>query len=505
MFIRTVSIWLPMIFCLPPLCAHCATEIEELPGKVMEMTLPEAISLALRFNRSIQSAYMNRAIQRFDLRVAEDEFIPNLDLTGEASISRNEAKIFFDDKTSRSEEETINGDLSVILRERIPTGADFSFTWSGGYNKLDGTSSSERALDNSWTFNAVQPLLKGGGIGVNMTNLRIARLTEQSNIWSLKSQVIAIVTQVIGAYRSFLQAEKQLEISQASLERAKSLLEVNKMLIQSGRMAAVEIVQTEADVANREFSYQSSLNSLNNTRLTLLNLLALDTDLQVKPVETIEIEPIEPEPRECIALALDSQPQYLIEKLALRASELGLVVARNNLLPDLSVFFNFVRQDFFNKSSADSRTNNWAAGLSLSVPLYGDLTREQGYLSSKTSVQRQKLQVEQTEANIKTDVQGKVRDIKTALMQVQLSEQARKLAERKLRIEQDKLALGRSTNFQIVSFQNDLVSAQLNELNSKIAYLNALTALDAVLGTTLDTWKIRFRSEDPELERRLRD
>jgi len=489
--------------------AHGAAEDQEGRGSVIEMTLPEAIALALRSNIGIQSAYMDRAIQRFDLKVAEYEFIPKLDVTGRAGIFQGERTLIYDNGSIRSVDRDRSGDVSAILRERIPTGADFSFTWSRAYDRLDGRvgeeDSLERSLDDTWTFSAVQPLLRGAGIEVNTANLRISRLAEQSNIWSLKSQVIGVITRVIGAYRSFLQAEKQVEISKASLERARSLLDINRMLIESGRMASMEIVQTQADVANREYSYQTSLNSLNNARLAFLNLLALDTHIQVRPIETIRIDPMAPDPEQCVALALQNQPRYLIEMLAMKALELGLVVARNNRLPDLSFFFDYSRGDLHNRFNPDSRSDEWAVGLSLSFPVFGDLSREQGHLSSKTRVEKQKLQLLQAELDIRTAVLGKVRDIKTALLQVRLSEQARKLAAQKLQIEQDKLALGRSTNFQVVSFQNDLVAAEQNELDSKIAYLNALTALDETLGTTLDTWKIQFKSDDPETEERLAD
>ena len=52
--------------------------------------------------------------------------------------------------------------------------------------------------------------------------------------------------------------------------------------------------------------------------------------------------------------------------------------------------------------------------------------------------------------------------------------------------------MGRTSNFQMVRFQNDLVIAQNNELSNKISYLNSLTTLDQILGATLDTWQIKL-------------
>jgi hypothetical protein len=39
------------------------------------------------------------------------------------------------------------------------------------------------------------------------------------------------------------------------------------------------------------------------------------------------------------------------------------------------------------------------------------------------------------------------------------------------------------------------VDRQNAELNARVDYLNALTALDSVLGTTLDTWQIDYNKE----------
>ncbi|MEO1926720.1 MAG: TolC family protein, partial [Gammaproteobacteria bacterium] len=68
------------------------------------------------------------------------------------------------------------------------------------------------------------------------------------------------------------------------------------------------------------------------------------------------------------------------------------------------------------------------------------------------------------------------------------------LAEQTLFIENEKLRAGRSSNFELVSFQNSLVTAENSEVDAIIAYHNALTSLDEFLGTTLDTWGIEIQN-----------
>ena len=88
------------------------------------MTIQEAILLALRNNRTIESAYLDRVAQKFDLKVAEDEFIPNLDLTG--SINRNDTTV---ENVSRTGSVNDTGATGITLSEALPTGGTLSFRW----------------------------------------------------------------------------------------------------------------------------------------------------------------------------------------------------------------------------------------------------------------------------------------------------------------------------------------------------------------------------------------
>ena len=59
-------------------------------------------------------------------------------------------------------------------------------------------------------------------------------------------------------------------------------------------------------------------------------------------------------------------------------------------------------------------------------------------------------------------------------------------------LEKEKLRLGLSSNFRLVAFEEDLVSAQNSELDALIAYRAAIAALDRTLGMTLMHWNIEI-------------
>ena len=271
--------------------------------------------MALRNSRTIKNAYLDRVVQKFNLKVAEDEFIPNIYVDADLARSRRDSDSVSGGQNTTSTSETTTRDVYTTLTETIPTGADFSFVWSHSKFDSDADSSGLKSEDDigtgSWQVSVTQPLLKGGGIDVNMASLRKSRNQEQQNILSLKSTLITTVTQTILAYRSFLQANQQVEISKASLKRSKANLEVNKLLVETGRMPAMDIIQAQVDVANKEFSHQQILNQLDSARLNLINQLDIEKHTQIIPTETIRIDNVAPDLNTCTDLAFENQPDYL--------------------------------------------------------------------------------------------------------------------------------------------------------------------------------------------------
>jgi len=59
-------------------------------GEVMELTLAKAVALGLRGNRTIRSAYLQRISQRFDLKVAEEQFDPQFNVQGRYIVTQRD-------------------------------------------------------------------------------------------------------------------------------------------------------------------------------------------------------------------------------------------------------------------------------------------------------------------------------------------------------------------------------------------------------------------------------
>jgi outer membrane protein TolC len=91
------------------------------------------------------------------------------------------------------------------------------------------------------------------------------------------------------------------------------------------------------------------------------------------------------------------------------------------------------------------------------------------------------------------DVRTAYRNLRAAEKSITASEKSRILAQATYDAEQMRFANGLSTNFIVLQRQNDLDNARTAELNAKIAYVNAQTALQQAMGTLLEYRDIKVK------------
>ncbi|MCX2195110.1 TolC family protein [Pantoea agglomerans] len=130
-----------------------------------------------------------------------------------------------------------------------------------------------------------------------------------------------------------------------------------------------------------------------------------------------------------------------------------------------------------------------------SIFLWGDLSSRQAALSAEVSRKAGRLEADDMEQKLRRDILIATNDITTRWKQFVISQRAAELTQQKVDIERQKLAAGRSTNFQVVSFDADLRNAESARLAAAISYQNSLTELDEIMGTTLQSWGIMLNDQ----------
>jgi outer membrane protein TolC len=295
-----------------------------------------------------------------------------------------------------------------------------------------------------------------------------------------------------------MQSAEQVRIAEDSLRRAVDLMGVNRQLVAAGRLAAVEIVQSEANVARQELSLLSARNSLDAARLDLLQILALDVNIGLTPTEKLTAQPLRMDLAHALATARAHRTDYRQAFLLRDISRLNLRLAEDGLRWELnavgSAAVNSSGGTFTRTLRRAGRTEPGVAlGLELRIPI-SNLSDQARAVSARIALQQQELSLQDLEQRLEVEVRNALRTVEISWKSQKLAEQAVKLSEQKLDIERQRLRAGRSSNFQVVTFEDDLVRTRTDLLSARIGYLNALTSLDDVLGTTLQTWGVSLEA-----------
>lgn len=494
-----LGLWLPIDAVAQPAPTAAATD-------TLHLRTADAVRLAVRNNRVIENAYLNRRADRYDRRTAMDKFVPDLALSTDATVDdlfQNEGAAPRIDQRERAI------DAGVTLSTLLPTGTRLSVGYDGHGDRtmVDGIGSA--ALPDSLAdpidyrqsvqVRVEQPLLKDFGWGVNQASLRIARLEDAASRLDLQSALIDVVTQTVLRVRRLIQAREQQVIARTSLRRARRLLRRNRRLVEAGRLARLDLVQGQAQVSQQELRLEESRNQIHTARLDLLEILDLDENVVIDPVDSLIVPEVSLDEDSVLAAAFAQRPDLQRAQHAVTIARENRRLADDQSQWDVRLVGSYTRQlqdDQLQVPFAEdpfSVNGGWSVGLSVDRTLGNprrEARRAQSRLAARTAQNRLREQRQQIEIAVRTQVNT----VRQRRRQLTLAREVRRLSAEKLAVEEKKLQKGHSSSFQVVSFQNDLVRARQREVQAKIAYLDALTRLDQITGATLRTWNVQVES-----------
>jgi HAE1 family hydrophobic/amphiphilic exporter-1 len=220
---------------------------------------------------------------------------------------------------------------------------------------------------------------------------------------------------------------------------------------------------------------------------------------------------------EAVATALANDPSIRQQRLGLQTAQLGLDSARNGLLPNLNLNASFnlqgrggdrfirsvndlgapvteVQQTSFWTSQAQILSgdfNTWSVGANISFPLHNYSARA-AHARASISERQSVTQLAQAEQGIVYTVRQNVRQVENLARQAEAATLSRELNFRQLEAEQRKFDVGTSTNFNVLTFQNQYSQAQVRELQAIISLQQALAQLEFNKGTLLDYFGVEI-------------
>jgi len=347
-----------------------------------------------------------------------------------------------------------------------------------------------------------QPLLKNSWIDNTRYTILLSKTTMKSDQLALQAQIMAVVNNIKAAYYTLISDRELVTVQQIAVKLAEETWHEDEQRVQAGALAPLDQKQAESQAASARsdlLTAQATLATQENVVKTLLGLRRGDW-LAMSPVpsERLVAVPEDPDVRECWRTALEKRPDMLQAKLRAEAQHVLLKLDFNQLLPEVDLVGSYGRNATeltLNNSLETIRQGNfpfYSYGVQLTIPL-GNSTARFKYKSDKIGLEQLLLQIKQLELTIIPAIDNDVTKIRTDLLKVDSTRQARMYAEEALQAEQTKLLHGKNTSFFVLQAQQTLTARRSDEIQALANYNIDLDQLAFDEGIILDRNHIDVR------------
>jgi outer membrane protein len=482
---------------------------ENTPPRV-RITLQQAVEAALANNLSLQSARLTPAINQAEVVAAEAAFdwvfFATFDWIGTDEPSRVPVVNGFQTGAGFSESQSVA--YSTGLRKPLTTGGQFSIVQ--GQNYFDDTSpgiafAPDPSNEAFVTIGYNQPLLRGFGTDVALSDLRIAVNAERRAIQTLRQSTIDTVTETERAYWALYQATRTLQILQRNLE---SGIETRDILgIRRGVDARpAEYSDAQATVERRRADVIRAINQLRRAsdRLkVLMNApeLPVGSAVVIAPADAPIDEPITYSLFDELEAAISGRPDMLQAILDIDNASIRYAVARNAKLPRLDFSIEATSTglargiDDAYDQVGETDFLSWVLGLDFEQAI-GNRQAEAAFRRVQLQRLQSKITYDATRQRVVDDVVAALRSIQENFDLIEQTRVQRYAAAESLRtlLALEETIQARDANFLNLKFnrQEGLANAELAELQSLVDYNVAVAELHRATGEALQRNRIRL-------------
>jgi HAE1 family hydrophobic/amphiphilic exporter-1 len=483
------------------------------------VTLVDATARALAKNHQIRIERENVAAADAQRQAASGEYDPQFRFDIGSGYRKLPTKSLFSGAPDGDEAPStgwFSGTAS--LSQLLKTGAVASVSTSVS---REGTNDAFTLYDPAY-FTSLgvdlrQPLLRNRVIDPARAALRVTALDRDRSGAALARQVLQTVAEVERAYWGLVAARREVEVRRGNITLAEEQRRDTSVRIEAKTVPASDLAQPVAETEKRRGELFAAQESAARAERQLKQLIADDARDPMWSVELIPADaPDAPRTAVNIQRALDeaakSRPEIAELNAELSTRAVDIELAKDGLKPRLDLVAGYTMQGLgggrndraiaipgFPVSMPESLsgglgTSWWnlakqtfpdaTAGVTFELPIGRRAARGQ-LGAAEADRRRTETALADMQKRIAVEVRNAATALETAAGRIESARAGLSAAETQLRAERDRFSVGLSTNFFVLTRQNDLALAQLAEIAALADYRTALTELARATGTLL--------------------
>ena len=475
---------------------------------MLNLTLDEAVRRAIEHNPELAVVQLETQVEAARVGESRGAFVPMLSVqlgrtstaTPPSSVLSGDRGIDVDDWFS-----------STGIRQRVPWGAGtWSVSWEAARTSTNSPLSSyDPSLQSGLLLAYSQPLFRNRSIDEARYQYAVARRNELSSGLRVREAVVQTMAAVKQAYWTLKAARANVDVQQRSLELASELARENKVRVNAGQVPPLDLVQAEAEVAQRRDNLIRARAVADDAEDVLRRLIIDPADVsfwrvRLEPVEELTAVGALPDIDAAVEAALGQRYDLARADQELENARTTVEFLKNQKLPDVQLEASYLssglggseflrsggfpgsvigtRDRGFNDALGQVFTSDyptWSVGVTVSYPLGKSYEA-----ASHARAEVERRQIAQKIASLRVQTAETVRrtgrQVHSTAERVEAARAGATLARERLNAEQRRFEVGFSTTFLVTQAQRDLLEAEVNLLRTTLEFESALVAFQAV-------------------------
>jgi outer membrane protein TolC len=474
----------------------------------LQLTLEDAVRRAVENNPDLAIVRLGTEVEAARVGESQSAFAPVLStMLGRSSNVTPPSNFLLGDRGV----DVKDWFSSTGVRQRLPWGAG---TWSVSWDTSRTTTNNpisnfDPSLQSGFQVAFSQPLLKDRKIDAARQQYIIAKRNRESSELRFRESVVQTVAAVKQAYWTLKASMANVTVQQRSLELARELARQNKVRVDAGQIPPIDLVQAEAEVAQRRENLIRANTAAEDAEDRLRRLIMDPADvsfwrMRVDPIDQPPDRGPLPDVDAAVANALNDRYDLARARHELDNAKTNVEFLSNQKLPDVRLETSyrgsglggtqFVRTGGFPGVVTGTRERSfgaalgqafspdyptWSLGVSVSYPL--------GHSFEEASLARAEIEHRQAAQRIASlrlqaaeTIRQAARQIHSTAERVDAARAGATLAQQRFDAEQRRYEVGFSTTFLVTQAQRDLLQAQVNLLQTTLDYESSLVNFEAV-------------------------
>jgi HAE1 family hydrophobic/amphiphilic exporter-1 len=515
-----------------------------------KLTLQEAVAMALSNNLDIEIRRADTASALAAVRGARGFFDPSFRWMPLAEARNTPAGSVLQAATGKLSENFWT--QNFYYNQRLPwQGSGFQASFENGRQTSNNPFITLNPMFTSRLVLAfTQPLLRNRKVDPQRAELEVRRKQQDLSETELKLRTIDVITNVEQAYWTLVSARQDAQVRADTVEWAREQLERNRRMIDAGTLAPVELAAAEAELQRRLDTWYSSLQAITEAENALKVLIASDRQAPIwgDVIVPVDISTLEPVPtddlRPLVGQALGSRLELEATETQREINQVQRELAENQTKPQVNLVAQYVSTGLAGSLRPDEnpfsasnvalyqRLNRLSAEAGLppvEAPGFGSLPGQLvgGYGSTLANLfggryqgvqaglqidftfrnnaaeaqlaqtvigeRRIRLQRDQVSQGIEAQVRNAAQAIQTARQRIAAAEASVRAAKEKLDSETRLFQTGESTNFLVLTRQNEYTDSRHRLLVAQLDFNRAVARLDQAIGQTLERHKVTVK------------